>query len=347
MHESYARFLDLAERERMDVFEAGAERLDTLASYVEKDFWVCLVLDTLYNRLPAGHPQLLFKGGTSLSKAFGLIKRFSEDIDLVVYPDGLGFGPDRDPASAKGLSNTARKARYDELRQACSKYICTRLAGALERELGARCEISVDEQDSDKQTLLIEYPTLYGADDLDYVLPRVKLEGGARSGLTPNTVKSLTPFVADELDDAWSFQIDGIHVLEPARTYLEKILILHGAFCGHRDEGRSPTDKDRISRHYYDVAMITDTKVGRAALADTALLETVRTHNLLAFNQAWKRFDQAVPGSVRIVPEGGLRKAIENDYQAMQGMMLGDAPGFDWVLYQLKIAEDALNEPRS
>ena len=84
-------FLTLPEQDRRDVFEAAASRLDTLPGYVEKDFWVCLVLDALYNRLPDGHPRLIFKGGTSLSKAFGLIKRFSEDIDLVVYRDDLGF----------------------------------------------------------------------------------------------------------------------------------------------------------------------------------------------------------------------------------------------------------------
>ena len=85
--------------------EAAAARLDTLPGYVEKDFWVCVVLDALFNRRPDGHPRLLFKGGTSLSKAFGLIDRFSEDIDLVVFRDGLGFEGERDPTLASGLSN--------------------------------------------------------------------------------------------------------------------------------------------------------------------------------------------------------------------------------------------------
>ncbi|MDE0211801.1 MAG: nucleotidyl transferase AbiEii/AbiGii toxin family protein, partial [Boseongicola sp.] len=80
MSGTFEIFLTLSEQDKRDVFEASASRLDTLPSYVEKDFWVCLVLDMLYNRLPAGHPKLLFKGGTSLSKAFGLIQRFSEDI---------------------------------------------------------------------------------------------------------------------------------------------------------------------------------------------------------------------------------------------------------------------------
>ena len=343
MNESYARFLALSDQDRKDVFESAAERLDTLPSYVEKDFWVCFVLEVLYNRLPAGHPQLLFKGGTALSKAYGLIRRFSEDIDLVVYRDGLGFGADRDPTNPEGISGKKRKALFDELREACGAYIRGDLAAALGRLLDERCEIVPDEEDGDQQTLLIEYPTLYPSADLPYVLPRVKLEAGARSALDPNAMVSVTPYIADDLADGWSFEVRNIHVITPGRTYLEKLLILHGAFCGHRDAGRLPADKDRVSRHYYDVAMITGTEVGNSALADEALLTAVREHNLIAFKQAWKKFDEAVPGSLRIVPPAELRAVIEKDYAAMQGMMLGDAPPFDWVMDQIQIAEDKIN----
>lgn len=343
MSENYARFLVLSDQDRKDVFEAAADRLDTLPSYVEKDFWVCFVLDALYNRLPDGHPQLLFKGGTALSKAYGLIRRFSEDIDLVVYRDGLGFRADRDPTNPEGVSRKKRKALFDELREACGAYIRGDLAAALGPLLDERCRIVPDEEDRDQQTLLIEYPTLYPSADLPYVLPRVKLEAGARSALDPNAMVSVTPYIADDLADGWSFEVSNVHVITPGRTYLEKLLILHGAFCGHRDAGRLPADRDRVSRHYYDVAMITGTEVGNAALADEALLTAVREHNLIAFKQAWKKFDEAVPGSLCIVPRAELRAVIEKDYAAMQGMMLGDAPPFDWVMDQLQIAEEKIN----
>lgn len=343
MSESYAQFLALPDQDRKDVFEAAAERLDTLPSYVEKDFWVCFVLDALYNRLPDGHPQLLFKGGTALSKAYGLIRRFSEDIDLVVYREDLGFGADRDPTSHEYISGKKRKALFDELKDACGTYIRGDLAAALGPLRDERCRIVPDDEDGDQQTLLIEYPTLYPSADLPYVLPRVKLEAGARSALDPNTTASMTPYIAEDLAEGWPFEVGNIHVISPGRTYLEKLLILHGAFCGHRDEGRVPADKDRISRHYYDVAMITGTDIGEAALVDEALLTAVREHNLIAFKQAWKKFDEAVPGSLCVVPPDELRRAIETDYMAMQGMMLGEAPPFDWVLGQLQIAEDTIN----
>ncbi len=109
---------------------------------MEKDFWVCLVLDALFNRLPEGHPRLLFKGGTSLSKAFGLIKRFSEDIDLVVFRDGLGFEGERDPTVASRLSNKKRAALFKVLGAACRGYIREDLRTALARridELSSGC----------------------------------------------------------------------------------------------------------------------------------------------------------------------------------------------------------------
>ena len=337
--------LSLPEQDRRDVFEAAASRLDTLPGYVEKDFWVCLVLDALFNRRPEGHPRLLFKGGTSLSKAFGLINRFSEDIDLVVSRDDLGFEGERDPTVASRLSNKKRAALFNELRSACSGYIRGALRTALASridELSAGCQIVPDEGDVDGQTLFIEYPTLFPSGGVTYVAPRVKIEAGARSALEPSQDCGVAPFIADELPD-WSFASEGIRVISPERTYWEKLLILHGAHCGYRDAGRLPADKDHISRHYYDVAVITATEVGRSAMVDTHLLDAVRIHNLVAFRQAWKRFEEAVPGSVRLVPHVELRTVIERDYRVMQGMILGEAPDFGWVTDQLRVAEAAVN----
>ena len=157
-------FLTLPEQERRDVFEAAASRLDTLPGYVEKDFGVCLVIDALYNRLPRGYPRLLFKGGTSLPKAFGLIERFSEDIDLVVFRDALGFEGERDPTVARNLSNRRRAALFMELRAACSGYIRGDLQIALTRlidDLVDGCHVVPDEDDADGQTLFVEYATLH------------------------------------------------------------------------------------------------------------------------------------------------------------------------------------------
>ncbi len=346
MNRDFETFLSLPVQDRRDVFEAAASRLDTLPGYVEKDFWVCLVLDALYNRLPAGHPKLLFKGGTSLSKAFGLIRRFSEDIDLVVFRDGLGFEGERDPIIARNLTNRKRAALFDKLRLACSSFIRNDLQTALSRRIDEIVDgvlVGLDESDIDEQTLFVEYPTLFPSGSIAYVAPRVKIEAGARSAVDPNLICSITPFIADELTD-WSFEVDGIRVIAPERTFWEKVLILHGLHCGYRDARRLPADKDRISRHYYDIAMMTETEPGRSALSRVDLLDSVRTHNLIAFRQAWKRFEEAVPGLVKLVPQLELRKEIERDYEAMQGMILGDVPNFGWVMDRLLHAEAVINQ---
>ena len=170
----------------------------------------------------------------------------------------------------------------------------------------------------------------------------MKIEAGARSALDPTQDCTITPYIADELPD-WPFTSAGIRVIAPERTYLEKLLILHGAHCGYRDTGRLPAEKDRVSRHYYDVAVITATKTGRSALVRTNLLDAVRNHNLVAFRQAWKRFEEAVARSIRLVPQAELHTLIERDYRAMQGMILGEAPDFGWVTDQIRYAEAAIN----
>ncbi len=345
MNEDLLQFLSLPEQDLRDVYAAAANRLDTLPSYVEKDLWVCVVLDALYNGLPEGQPKLLFKGGTSLSKAFGLINRFSEDIDLVVHRGDLGFDGDRDPTIEGTLSNNKRKRLFEELKTACSDYVRGDLRLALANLIeGATegCRVVPDEDDADELTLLVEYPTLYVASEVPYVMPRIKIEAGARSALEPNQTCTVNPYVDDELPDR-SFKVGNIRVLAAERTFWEKLLILHGTYCGYRDEQRVPSDSNRISRHYYDAAMIVASETGQSALSDFDLLASVREHNLVAFRQPWKRFEEATPGSVRLVPQTELQKVIERDYAAMQGMILGDPPSFAWVVEQLERAEATIN----
>ncbi len=346
MNRTFKSFLNFREQDRIEVFTEAARRLRTLPKYMEKDFWVCLVLDALYNGLPDGHPKLLFKGGTSLSKAFGLVHRFSEDIDIVVYREDLGFEGERDPTVAENLSNKKRKALFQELGAACGDYILTDLKRdlkALVDEVAEGCSVYPDSADLDRQTLLVEYPSLYPSSDDAYVVPRVKIEAGARSALEPSLTRAVTPYIADELPD-WSLDAENIAVITPERTYFDKLLILHGVHCSYRDAERLPNEKQRISRHYYDVAMITATETGRSALSDISLLNEVRVHNTIAFRQAWKRLEEAVPGSLRLVPQAEPRAVIERDYAEMRRMILGDAPDFRWIMEQLESAEATINK---
>jgi len=345
MNRDLDRLVLLPQWERAIAFEETADRLNTLPSYIEKDYWVCLVLDFLFNRLPQSHPRMWFKGGTSLSKAFGLVNRFSEDVDIVVSREDLGFAGESDPTGRGYLSNRRRKALFSELKWACSAYVRGDLRSVL-TELVADvldgCDVVPDPYDQDALSLLVRYPTMYPVSPASYVEPWVKIETGARSAVEPTEICIVAPLVAEEIPN-WPLHVDNIRTVAPQRTVWDKILVLHGLHCGFRDQKRLPTSADRISRHYYDVAMILQTDLGQSALAAIDLLQDVRNHSLIAFRTAWKRIEEAVPGSIRLVPQQELRHVLEQDYRDMQHMVFGSRPEFAWIMQQLSQAEAAIN----
>jgi Nucleotidyl transferase AbiEii toxin, Type IV TA system len=342
VNERFQQFLALSASDRRDVFEATAEELDTVATYIEKDFWVSIVLDILYNGLTTDRPRILFKGGTSLSKVHGLIKRFSEDVDFTIFSADLGFTGDRDPHLA-GLSKKKRDKLSEQIKKDASAYICDRLRINLEtvvRKLSPDCSISIDESDKARSTLLLKYLSLFENDP--YVQPSVKLEGGARSAVDPHQEYMIVPLIASTLPD-WDFSVPNVVTIDAQRTFWDKVFILHGAYYGYRYENRIPEDRQRLSRHYYDVAMIYNSEIGKRAVGNDELREKVRQHKLDFFKTAWKRFDLAVTGTIRIVPYDDLLSVLVQDYQAMQGMMLGTAPKFEDLIEALKQLENLLN----
>ena len=219
-------FMDLGSREAVDQALSRLTKAGRLRRVSHGLYDMPRISNVLNRpaRRPEGHPRLLFKGGTSLSKAFGLIERFSEDIDLVVFRDGLGFEGGRAPTVASGLSNKKRAALFKDLGAACRGYIRGALRTALASridELATDCEIVPDEGHVDGQTLFIEYPTLFPSSEVTYVAPRVKVEAGARSALDPNRECTVTPYIADELP-GWSFASGGLRVIASERNYWEK-----------------------------------------------------------------------------------------------------------------------------
>ena len=159
-------------RDRLDLFLAAANRLGAPVSHVEKDFWFCWALNALFRERPADGPSLLFKGGTSLSKAYGLIQRLSEDIDITVFREDLG-----QPASVEeleALSGKKHRARLDAIRDACQAYVTGPLKEFLDEQIadaaGGAGHIEIDGADQDGQTLLVWYPKVEPSDDI-YVRP--------------------------------------------------------------------------------------------------------------------------------------------------------------------------------
>lgn len=332
MRTPYADLLSAAAADRRGVYQTAAEDRSTSADLIEKDLMVCAVLDTLFGDVPDAQTRLVFKGGTSLSKAHGLISRFSEDIDLVVVRAGLGFTGDKDPMDTSSeVSNKQRQRLIADLKAECAGYIAGELLPRLEAAfgpLGARIEIDPD-PGQEGQTVLVHYPTVMDATNA-YNPPTVKVEGGARSATLPAHPHTISPYVADTIGDA-GLSTPDVVTIDAERTFLDKLLILHGRHCHFRDRGTAYKNANRESRHYYDVAMMADT-VGPGALAQPELLQDVIHHSRLAFSSGWMKFDEAERGELNLLPPEGMRKAIATDYAAMRGMIFGDPPEFEQIM---------------
>jgi len=199
--EAFAAVIRAPARDRLDLFLATANRLGTPVGNIEKDFWICWTLDALYHRLPANHPRLLFKGGTSLSKAYGLIQRFSEDIDVTVFRDDLDQAATVEELEA--LSGKKQRAKLDAIRNACRHYVTGPLHDSLSEMVAdvtnGAGHVEVDAADPDGQTLLVWYPEVEPRDGA-YVRPAVRIESGAKSALDPHGAVAIQPYVADEAE---------------------------------------------------------------------------------------------------------------------------------------------------
>jgi hypothetical protein len=206
MNPGFLEFLKAAPEDRRDVMLGAARRLGTPEQNIEKAFWVCWTLDALFNGLPEGHPRLLFKGGTSLSKAYNLISRFSEDIDVTVFRDDIGHAASVEELEA--LSRKKRQAKLDAIKDACRDYIQNMLfpqLSALAREALSEAGIDsdltsmvVDDQDPDGQSLLFWYPSVTAPANA-CIRPAVKIESGAKSALEPHYTVAVGLDISEEV----------------------------------------------------------------------------------------------------------------------------------------------------
>ena len=333
--------------DRADLFQVTGTGRGLTPAMIEKDFWVCWTLKRLFtfHDLPTG---LLFKGGTSLSKAFGVIERFSEDVDLSFDRAGLGFGGESDPLNAK--SGKRRKHGLEALSETCRRVIRERLLPqlvavfrvALGEPPTSIWSLELADDDPDGQTLLFRYPASLRArrdDEPAYILPVVRLELGARSDHWPAVEAIITPYAARDFSRV--FKDPGFKVLALAaeRTFWEKATVLH---MWHH----APADKkfrDRQSRHYYDVVRLYEHELGKAAVKDTDLLLKVAQHKEVFFSAGWARYRDAKPGTLRLVPPDARLPELEQDYRKMQEMIFGEPPTFAHLLEVLREIERQVN----
>ena len=309
---------------------------------VEKDFWVCWLLGHIFLTPQLGG-ECVFKGGTSLSKVFGAIDRFSEDIDLELTPASLGW---KEADLDKAPSNSQRLKRNKQLQADCCNAVKTRfmpeLEAVLTAALGPRPEAShwlSFELDPVSQSPVILFPYPRAVAPGAYIAPLVKMEFGSLTDQRPTGTHPITPLIAELAPDTFDDFYAEVVVLEFERTFWEKATILHAEY--HRPVDQAM--RDRFARHYADFAALWRHRDGRTAAAQLDLLERVRTHKGRFFASSWAHYDTAVSGTLRLVPPDVRIPELRRDYSAMKPMFLSPPPNFDAVLATLGEAENAIN----
>jgi len=320
---------------RRPFFEEAAARRGVIVPIIEKDFWVVWTLHALFN-LPDRN-DFVFKGGTSLSKAFGLIERFSEDIDLVIDRARFGFTGADDIAQA--TSGEERRRRRERLDAMVATFLRENLIPRLQGVFRASTN-TVEADAADPLSILVRYPA--AVPDHPYIKPVVRIETGGRADNWPTVNRSIRADVAVEFPEAFESDEIIVRTIEAGRTFLEKLTILHKtahAFDG--DEARVVAD--RFSRHYYDVYRMSVQGTADAALLDHDLLEAVRNAAQVFFPQPKARYEEFRMGSIRVVPPARGIQALGRDYAAMKDMFFGEPPPFEAILETLADLERRVN----
>lgn len=335
----------LAPTDRSDLFRAVAEIKGVSVQVIEKDFWVCWVLRHLFTLDDLG-ADLFFKGGTSLSKVHKVIDRMSEDIDLVIDREGLGFTGEKDP-QRQDLSGKARKRLISELKTQAADFVANRVFAALlerfELELGEPAEgswtLQADVSNLDNTAINFHYPS--NEEKPEFLRPMVLLELGARGDTWPAIQGEVTPYAAEALPGQFSAPTATVPTISAERTFWEKATLLHT--LAHRDPDKAIGNA--IARHYYDVYRLIQSDHGKAAIQDLKLLEQVVEHKSTFYPGNSYRYDLAVPGSLRLVPDESMITKLRPQYdETADVMVFGDAPSFDEVLKTLTKIEQELRE---
>lgn len=315
--------------DRAAVFQASAAELGLPPQYVEKDFWVCWSLRRVF--APALIEGMVFKGGTSLSKVWEAISRFSEDIDLTLPRNGIPGAERIEIRDAQSVSE--RKKHKEQVDRALAAWcagpgvaaVHTRIEAALGTTTGWTLRSVGDSME-------FEYPK--GLPSVGhggvYIRPIVQLEFGATMPTEPAEDHVIRPYAARAGEYRMGSPDVSVHVLAAERTFWEKATLVHAE--NNRPE---PKTGARMSRHYADVASLTGHEIGARALAQIQLLPQVAREKERYFYTAWARYPDAAQGRLQLVPPPEHEPVLRRDYDQMKEMYHGGPLPFDTILERL------------
>ena len=328
-------YTDLSIQDRIEIIRQVQARKTLNLQIIEKDWWVTAVLRALFSLPYAGH--ISFKGGTNLSKCWNLINRMSEDADIAIDREFLGFG-----------GNLSKTQISDKLRRASCSFVREKLQYDLKTQLvagGIRAEeftVKVNitpVTTTDPEIIEIAYRSVFQGNA--YIRPKVIVEVSGRSMNEPVSPVMLRSFIDEVFSDAlFTGNPFEVRAVVPERTFLEKLFLLHEEFSKPVEQIRT----ERMSRHIYDISQIMDTPIAERALKDESLYNSVIEHRRRFIGLKGFDYSTLRSQSLRIVPPADVMELWRKDYEIMQeSMIYGDSLPFDKLIEKIRALNDRIN----
>lgn len=320
------KFIARTEAQQREMIISAAAALNMDEAAVEKDFWVCWVLKQLFES--ALKDSIIFKGGTSLSKVYGFIHRFSEDIDLILNWGAFSNATGWNPGQRYGKSERTKMLKALDDWNAVE--VAQEILPVVQMCCGNHCKAEV--RPHEPGSIFITYPKLWKG---SYIRPEIKLEIGPKAAWNPFEERTIKPYVAERFPQLFDGAECRVRATTAERAFWEKVTILHAQV------NRVTELPARYARHYYDTVMIArHADVKEKAMADVELLYRVASFKYYFYRAGWAEYPKAQPGSVHLLPHGHILEELRNDYEAMRKEMLPpDAPDLDVILQELQDLE--------
>lgn len=344
----------MSAQDQEELLRQGAQSSGRRVDMLEKDVWVLECLKQLFALEGSAAnikglknnvvPSMAFKGGTSLSKAFGAIRRFSEDVDVALDQQAIITGKavyaEKQPSNSVLIAHQSAEMKIvnELLEQVIAPGLRQSMLGI--SNLG-EVQIVVEVEKDGSKVILVKYPSLL--EPSGALLESVKLEIGGRNPTDPTHQKNLRTDLETMLNlDNVTFPQATVTVLAAERTFWEKVTAIHSE-C-HREASQVDFKSvQRKSRHWSDLADLARGSIGESALAQRDLLKTVVEHKSRFYKSARSNYPDCLVGKVRLIPDDQVLKFLEEDYAEMQEMFYGDVPEFQTVLDELRALESRIN----
>lgn len=330
------KYTDLSADEQREVIQRVQAENRLQLQIIEKDWWVTAVLRALFSLPYSEH--ISFKGGTNLSKCWNLIERFSEDADIAIDREYLGFGG---TLSKTQISDKLRRAACSFVRETLQYDLAEKL---IENGVSAdKFKVNVNitpVTTTDPEIIEVEYQSAFNT--LPYIRSKVIIEVSGRSMNEPVVSVGVTSFIDDVFTNApFAEPKFDVRAVVPERTFLEKVFLLHEEFS--KPSGMIRTE--RMSRHLYDIAQMMDTPIVERALLDENLYKTVIDHRRMFIGLKGFDYSTLLPQTLSIVPQGEIREQWKEDYKVMQETMIyGDSPSFDELIIKIQALNDRIRQ---